>query len=539
MRLFGFHVWAVALPQAVEGTLTVLVLFRAVRRVAGAGAGLTAAVVLAATPVMVLLNRGNVSDSLLILLLVLAADAATRAFLTGRLASLLLAGVWVGLAFQAKMLQAWIVLPALFLAYLLAAPVSGAVPATGARRPGRLWSSLVVSLSWMCVVSLVPAHDRPYVDGSCNNSVFSQVFLYNGADRLTGDVLDQPGCRRPPAASTLRRTPRGTVPLGKGPGRFLERSARARRRLYVRARPGRPRRHPARPRGEPEHRPLRAAAVLWALWMVFTWAFFASSQLPQRLLPGRAGAAAGRAVRHGTGTGLAYAPALAHRDAGRHGDRRRRGRLRRRPGAGTASACGPSSWRRRSWPPRRPSGCWPGRSSRAGTTGTGRAGLVLSAVALLLGPAWASRHRGRRPSWDRSTRPTSPPPRPGASTPTTSGRWPPGRRSGPTRRACPAVSVETAETSADVAFDVLGTGREFLPVGGFTGRVPSITVPRFVADVRAGRISWVLVATRPPSRNPDLRWVTAHCPPAPRSPLVRGQGYVLRHYRCTATDAAG
>jgi len=60
VRLFGFHVWSVVLPQAVEGTLTVLVLYRAVRRVAGAAAGLAAAAVLAATPVTILLNRGNI-----------------------------------------------------------------------------------------------------------------------------------------------------------------------------------------------------------------------------------------------------------------------------------------------------------------------------------------------------------------------------------------------------------------------------------------------------------------------------------------------
>ena len=77
----------------------------------------------------------------------------------------------------------------------------------------------------MCLVSLVPAHDRPYVDGSCNNSVFSQVFAYNGADRLSGAALDQPGCSPPPAAVTTAQTTTGgatTVALGKGPGRFLD-----------------------------------------------------------------------------------------------------------------------------------------------------------------------------------------------------------------------------------------------------------------------------------------------------------------------------
>src|SRR5262252_1350174 len=99
LRVFGFHIWALVLPQVAEA-------------------------VLAVTPITVLLSRGNVSDSLLILLLVLAADATSAALLSGSLRQLLLAGVWVGLAFQAKMIQAWLVLPALAAAYLLAAPAA-------------------------------------------------------------------------------------------------------------------------------------------------------------------------------------------------------------------------------------------------------------------------------------------------------------------------------------------------------------------------------------------------------------------------------
>ena len=237
VRLFGFHIWAMVLPQAVEGTLTVLVLYRAVRRVAGAGGGLVAAIALAATPVTILLNRGNISDSLLILLLVLAADATTAAVMSGRLQPLVLAGVWVGLAFQAKMLQSWVVLPALYLAYILAAPV-----ASLERRVGHVALSvlavLAVSLSWMCVVSLIPAHDRPYVDGSCDNSVFSQVFLYNGADRLDGNLLDQTGCSQPPVGQTTSTS--GGAPthaLDRGAGRFLDGGFGRDAGLALRARP--------------------------------------------------------------------------------------------------------------------------------------------------------------------------------------------------------------------------------------------------------------------------------------------------------------
>ncbi|MGH9018674.1 MAG: glycosyltransferase family 39 protein, partial [Acidimicrobiales bacterium] len=181
VRAFGADTWAFVMPQVVEGILTVLVLYRAVRRLAGAEAAMVAAVVLAASPVTVLLNRGNVSDSLLILLLVLAADATSAALTTGRLRTLVVAGVWVGLAFQAKMTQAWLVLPALWLAYLIASPARG-------RRLGHVVVATavtaVVSIGWMLVVTVVPAHDRPFVDGSRDNSVFSQVFDYNGIARF-------------------------------------------------------------------------------------------------------------------------------------------------------------------------------------------------------------------------------------------------------------------------------------------------------------------------------------------------------------------
>ena len=185
LRIFGFHLWALLLPQVVEGTLTVLVLFRTVRRIAGPLAGIVAAGAQAASPATVLLNRGNISDSLLILLLVLAADAATSAIESGRPARLVVSGIWVGLAFQAKMTQAWLVLPALGLAWMVAGP-------GGRQRRLRrdcavaLAVSLAVSLSWMTLVSLVPANDRPYVDGSRNNSEFSQVFVYNGVSRFSG-----------------------------------------------------------------------------------------------------------------------------------------------------------------------------------------------------------------------------------------------------------------------------------------------------------------------------------------------------------------
>ncbi|HXZ61822.1 MAG TPA: glycosyltransferase family 39 protein, partial [Acidimicrobiales bacterium] len=168
--------------------LTVLVLYHAVRRLSGPAAALVATVVLAASPATVTLDRGNVPDTLMILLLVLAADVTITAVLTNRWRSVVLAGVLVALAFQAKMLEAWLVVPALGLAYLVAG--RGDLWARLVRIVVLSVTSLVLSFSFMIFVTLTPASQRPYVDGSTDNSIFQQVFTYNGFSRVNNASPD-------------------------------------------------------------------------------------------------------------------------------------------------------------------------------------------------------------------------------------------------------------------------------------------------------------------------------------------------------------
>jgi len=189
VRLFGVHAWAIALPQAVEGALTVLVLYRTVSRLAGPRAAIVAACVLAVSPATVTLDRGNISDTLLVLLLVLAADSLVAAVVSGRRRSLLMAGLWVGLAFQAKMIEAWLVLPALALTYLVVS--RDTVRSRVLHLASMMVVVVVVSLSWMLFVSTTPAQQRPYVDGSPNDSVFEQVFEYNGFGRVGQSTPNQ------------------------------------------------------------------------------------------------------------------------------------------------------------------------------------------------------------------------------------------------------------------------------------------------------------------------------------------------------------
>ena len=178
-RIFGFHPWSLALPQVIEGVVSVLAMYRVVRRWAGPDAGLLAAAIFAATPIAASMFGHSMEDGALTMCLVLAADSWQRAVNQGRLRSLCWAGVWVGLGFQAKMLQAWIILPALGLGYLLAAP--GGL----GRRLRQLGVAglvmLAVSLSWIALYTFTPAADRPYVDGSTNNSAVAMVFGYNGS----------------------------------------------------------------------------------------------------------------------------------------------------------------------------------------------------------------------------------------------------------------------------------------------------------------------------------------------------------------------
>ena len=112
VRLFGLSSWSVLVPQALMGVATVGVLYLAVRRVAGPGAGLLAGVAMALTPVAVLMFRVNNPDALLVLLLTLAAYALTRAVEKAGARWLALVGVLVGFAFLTKMLQALLIVPA-------------------------------------------------------------------------------------------------------------------------------------------------------------------------------------------------------------------------------------------------------------------------------------------------------------------------------------------------------------------------------------------------------------------------------------------
>src|SRR3954447_6375776 len=182
-RALGFSSFSMLLPQAICAVAAVGLLHATVKRLAGPGPALLAAGALAISPVSIAVGRVNNPDALLVLLLVLSACLVVRAIGAGRTRTLAAAGAVVGLAFMTKMLEGWMVLPALGAAYLLAGRP---------RLPVRLGQSLVamltavvVSFAWPLAATLWPG-STPYEGGSTNGSVWNLIFGYNGFGRIFG-----------------------------------------------------------------------------------------------------------------------------------------------------------------------------------------------------------------------------------------------------------------------------------------------------------------------------------------------------------------
>jgi 4-amino-4-deoxy-L-arabinose transferase-like glycosyltransferase len=531
VRAFGVHQWAMVLPQVVEGVATVLVLYRAVRLLAGPIAGLIAAGLLVVTPACVGLDRGNVSDSLLILLLVAAASAIAGGLERGRWRSLLFAGALVGLAFQAKMLQAWLVLVPLAGVWLLAA--SGARK----RRLAQLGVcgavTAVVSLAWISIVSLVPASQRPSVDGSLHNSWFEQVFIYNGFGREVGTPTGSLG--RLPAfivaedknalnAVTLHVRPSWhrllVGPIGREAGWLIPAALIAGLFVIVRRRRAE--------RGDL----VRAGAVFWLLWLVvhivvFSFAGYINGYYPAVLAPA-IGAVIGMGVVEVRRMGLGAVPTRAALGAVVLGS------------AAYGAWLIPPEW-------------WAADTAWAGigvvallatvwlflSAGSSRLSTVaavlavpLAVIALAVAPAVTSASvvvSGQGP-FDTPLEPIAR---------THVIEQDENLRVAAAAQYLKALNVAqpagtpyvaAVETSSTAAVYILATGEEFLPIGGVIGLVPSPSLARLEHLVATGQLHFFVIPVKPPDLDPRLRWVQTHCASRPVPPNT--QTVLFWIYRC-------
>lgn len=183
-KIFGFSGWSILLPQALAGVISVWLIYYLVKRSFGTAAGLISALCLVVTPVFVAASRSNTIDNLLVVTLLFACWALSIAAEKGKVKYLIISLALVGVGFNIKMLQAYMVAPALYITYLLSSAASIK------KRIIHLASAtvvlLAVSFSWALIVDSVPAANRPFVGSSTNNTVKELILGHNGLERIIG-----------------------------------------------------------------------------------------------------------------------------------------------------------------------------------------------------------------------------------------------------------------------------------------------------------------------------------------------------------------
>lgn len=191
--VLGFSGWVLDLPQALAGIGSVALIYLIVSRPFGKPAGLVSALALAVTPILVAVSRNETMDSQMIFVILLAVFVVMKATRERSLPWFLASVILIGIAFNIKMIQAFIVVPAVFAVYFL-----GTTDFSWKKRFLHAGLAaivlLAVSLSWAVAVDMVPADQRPFIGGSGDNSVLSLIIDYNGMHRLgIGDSGGAPG----------------------------------------------------------------------------------------------------------------------------------------------------------------------------------------------------------------------------------------------------------------------------------------------------------------------------------------------------------
>lgn len=181
-KIFGFSGFSVILPQAIAGVISVGLLYYFVKKYFGFKAGIMAALFLAITPVFVAASRNNTIDNLLLLTTIISCIFAFKACETGKIKYLIISLIWVGIGFNIKMAEAFLIIPAIYITYLFSKQVK-----FKRKILNLIIGSLIlvaVSLSWGIAVDLTPASNRPFVGSSTNNSELELMIGHNGLQRL-------------------------------------------------------------------------------------------------------------------------------------------------------------------------------------------------------------------------------------------------------------------------------------------------------------------------------------------------------------------
>ena len=190
-KILGVSNFSVVLPSVLFGVGSVYLMYRLVTPYFGRFAGRIAALVMTITPIVVADSRTNNMDATLIYFLLLAIWMLQKSINKHNMYWLIGSFATIGFAFNIKMLQAFMIIPAMLIFYWLVSNDSWK------KKIGKLSLAtialVVFTLSWPLSVDMTSANNRPYEGGSQHNSVLELAFGYNGTQRLLGQTTGTGG----------------------------------------------------------------------------------------------------------------------------------------------------------------------------------------------------------------------------------------------------------------------------------------------------------------------------------------------------------
>ncbi|KRM71925.1 glycosyltransferase family 39 protein [Lacticaseibacillus brantae] len=216
-KIFGVHGWSVVLPSVLFGIGSVGLMYALIKPRFGAWAARLSALILTLTPIVVADSRTNNMDATLLFFLLLATWALMKAVSARKPWLVIVSFALIGISFNIKMLQAFMILPALLLFYWLAS--------------NQKWHKKMITLgvaavalvgftvAWPMAVDSTSAANRPYVGSSQTNSEMELAFGYNGTERLLGQTTGTgaafSGMTSKSGSSEATKSPTtGTAPTG-------------------------------------------------------------------------------------------------------------------------------------------------------------------------------------------------------------------------------------------------------------------------------------------------------------------------------------
>ncbi|MFT8424292.1 MAG: glycosyltransferase family 39 protein [Liquorilactobacillus sp.] len=191
VKIFGLHGWSIVISSVLFSLGSIFLIYKMVKPYFGVLAARIAALLMTLTPIVVADARTNNMDATLVFFLLLACFVLQKAVNKHSIWLVALAFALVGISFNIKMLQAFMILPAMYIFYWIASKDSwkkilcGSVVGTVAL--------IIFTLSWPLAVDSVSKENRPYIGSSTNNSVLNLAFGYNGTQRLLGQTTGTGG----------------------------------------------------------------------------------------------------------------------------------------------------------------------------------------------------------------------------------------------------------------------------------------------------------------------------------------------------------